>query len=197
MTKATTLLASLALASIASAGTSASMGKGKSVVTPPAMGCPSVLSYTYLEGGYIHLDQDHGDKLDGGYLDAYYEVIPRLTLDGSITLFEQDIQQYTVGIGTYLPITERFHLTARTGYSRQNNDVGDLNEWYIAPGFRLQMCCHSELWGKVYFNVGEEETTVSYGVGATWHFDSHIGLTVGYAWSEDGWQVQSGLRYSF
>lgn len=197
MNKATTILASLALASFASAGTTPSVGKGKAVVTSAPTPCPSVLNYSYLEAGWIHLDQDAGDKLDGAYLDASYEVVPKLTLDGSVTLFNEDVQQYTVGVGTYYALCNYFHLTARTGYSRQNTDNGDLNEWYIAPGFRAQLGCNLELWGKVYLNVGEDESKFSYGVGATYHFCPHTGLTAGYAWSEDGWQVQTGFRYSF
>jgi opacity protein-like surface antigen len=196
MKKATTLLASLALASFASAGTTAPSGKGKVVVTPEAP-CPSVLNYSYIEAGYIHLDQDLGQELNGGYLDASYEVAPKILLDGSATLFDENIEQYTVGIGTYFAVCQNFHLTGRTGYSRQNSDGGNLDEWYIAPGFRAQFGCNLELWGKVYLNIGEDEEKLSYGIGTTYHFTPHVGLTAGYAWSEDGWQVQTGLRYSF
>jgi hypothetical protein len=197
MNKATTLLASLALASFASAGTTGSVGKGKVIVQNTPAACPSVLNYSYLEAGWIRLDQDAADVLNGGYIDASYEVIPKLTLDGSATLFEESVQQYTVGVGTYYAVCDMFHLTARTGYSRQNSDNGDINEWYIAPGFRAQLGCNLELWGKVYFNIGNDDTKVSYGVGATYHFCPHTGLTAGYAWSEDGSQVQAGVRYSF
>jgi hypothetical protein len=199
MKKAFTLMAALALSSFASAGTPApvSPGKGKAVITEPTVPCPSVLNYSYLEAGWIHLDQDAGDVLDGGYLDASYQIVPNFTLDGSVTLFNEDVQQYTVGVGTYYALCQWFHLTARTGYSRQNSDAGDLDEWYVAPGFRAQFGCHLELWGKVYLNIGDDDETFSYGLGSTYHFNRHIGLTAGYAWSADGWQVQTGLRYTF
>lgn len=197
-----TLIASLALAATATAGTTASVepaGKGKACCVTPTPACPNMLSYSYLEAGYIRLDPDAQgvQTQDGGYLDASWEVAPHFLIDGSATIFD-DSDQFTVGIGTYIPLCSAFHLTARTGYSYYDADGADSqNEWYISPGFRAMLGCHLELWGKVYINVDSDETEVSYGGGLTYHFCPHTGLTVGAAGSSDGWSLQTGLRYQF
>ena len=76
-----TIITSLAIAAVASAGTSAPMpsaGKGKAVVAPQPAPCPDMLKYSYLEAGWIRLDADDADIQNGGYLDASYEIIPHL-----------------------------------------------------------------------------------------------------------------------
>ena len=195
-----TIITSLAIAAVASAGTSAPMpsaGKGKAVVAPQPAPCPDMLKYSYLEAGWIRLDADDGDVQNGGYLDASYEVIPHLLVDGSVTLFE-DSNQYTVGVGSYYAICSAFHLTGRTGYSYYDtDDGGSQNEWYISPGFRAMLTCNLELWGKVYINVDSDETDVSYGGGFTYHFCPHTGVTIGAAASDNAWSLQAGLRYQF
>lgn len=195
-----TIIASLAAVAVANAGTSApamSAGKGKAVIEPQTAPCPDMLKYSYLEAGWIHLDADNASTQDGGYIDASYEIIPRLLIDGSVTLFDNS-NQYTIGVGTYFPICSAFHLTARTGYSYYDADNGgSQNEWYISPGFRAMLTCHLELWGKVYINVDNDETDVSYGGGFTYHLCPHTGVTIGAAASDNAWSLQAGLRYQF
>jgi hypothetical protein len=196
-----TILASLSLASIAAAGPAmVSGGKGKTVVPETPAACPNMLSYSYLEGGYIRLDFDESrlKTQNGGYLDGSYEFLPHFLVDGSVTLMD-DSDQYTIGLGTYVPLCAAFHLTARGGYSYYEEDgASGQNEWYLSPGFRAMLGCNVELWGKAYFSFDEDnETTISYGGGLTFHVNQHVGLTVGAAASEDAWSFQAGIRYQF
>lgn len=157
-----------------------------------------MLNYSYLEAGWIRLDQDNDlSEQNGGYAELSYEFLPRFTVDGSATIYE-DLNQFGIGIGTYVPLAKAFHLTGRTGYSYTDIDGADsLNEWYVAPGFRAQIGCHLELWGKLYINIGEDDTELSWGGGVTYHIDEHVGITVGAAKGDDAWSLQTGLRYQF
>jgi hypothetical protein len=204
MTKTATILASIALASSSIAGTSmVSAGKGKAVTTEPttSVECPCLLSYKFVEAGYIRTDVDNVGEANGGYVDAYYQVANNVFVDGSYTHNTGDLESdsLTVGAGGYVAVAKCVHLVGRAGYSYFDADGGSEDAWYISPGIRAQVGCNLELYAKVYIEFGDDDEFISYGGGAVYHINSNIGINVGYATNEDtdAWSLQAGLRYAF
>jgi hypothetical protein len=157
------------------------------------------MSYSYAELGWLHLDNKDIGKTDGGYIDLNYDIGHNLFLDGtfSITGGDFDYREVGAGIGYYLPITSKFHFVARTGWANSDTDLGaSVNEWYVSPGFRLQVTCNLELYAKAYLHVPENgSSNWSGGVGALYWVCPKAALTVGGAWGEnDEWSIQAGVR---
>ncbi len=201
MTKSATLLATFALAASSFAGTAmVGSGKGKAVAPAPAPApeCPCLLSYNYVEAGWVRVDLDNVGDANGGYVDAYYTVANNVFVDASFTKIGGDLESdaLTAGIGGYIPVANCVHLLGRAGFSYF--DGGDTTEaWYISPGIRAQVGCNLELYAKAYIEFDGGETFESYGVGAVYHFTNNIGLNVGYAFSDDANSIQAGIRYQF
>jgi hypothetical protein len=195
------LIATVAAVAVAQAGTSSAGGKGpvgKGVVTPVSAECPP-LSYNNAELGYIHFSNDSVD-LDGGYIDLTYSPIQNVFVELTDTLFS-DSNELQLGAGVYYSVAQGVDLTLRGGYSLNTPDEGDsVNGWYIAPGFRAQITCNLELFGKAYYSDDENSGsgTWSYGGGLVYSVNEQIGLVGGAAFSQDNaWSIQAGIRYNF
>ena len=194
------ILTSLFLAaavSLAHAGAPAAKNPKNPVAPAPAPGCDP-MSYSYAELGWLHLDNNLGTA-DGGYLDLSYDVGHNLFLEGTASVLggDFDFEEYGAGIGYYIPVTSKFHLVARTGWAYTDTAPGDpFHEWYISPGFRLQVTCNLELYGKAYFHVPENgDENWSVGAGALYWVCNKAAISAGAAWGEDDdWSVQAGIR---
>lgn len=194
----TTLLV-VAVSAAVHAGAPAAKNPKAPVAPAPAPGCDP-MSYSYAEVGWLHLDNDLGTS-DGGYLDLSYDVGHNLFLDGTFSLTggDSDYREVGAGLGYYVPLTSKFHFVARTGWANADTDLGDsVNEWYISPGFRLQVTCNLELYTKAYYHVPERgNDNWSVGVGALYHVCKAAAITVGGAWGEDDeWSIQTGIRFN-
>ena len=170
----------------------------KAVTTPPPPGCED-MSYSYLEAGWLHLDDKGIGTSDGGYIDLNYDVGHNLFVDATANVLSGDFdyREFGAGVGAYLPRTKRFHFVARTGWAYADTNLGSgVNEWYVSPGFRLQVTCNLELYAKAYLHVPEVgDTNWSGGVGALYWLCPKAALTVGGAWGEhDEWSIQTGIR---
>lgn len=185
-----------AVATFANAGSPVAKNPKAPVAPMPAPGCDP-MSYSYIEPGWLHLDNDLGTS-DGAYVDLSYDVGHNLFLEGTASYLggDFDYQEYGAGVGTYYAITDRFHLVGRTGWAYTDIDPGTgIHEWYISPGFRFQVTCNFELYAKAYLHVTDEDENWSGGVGALYHLCPKTALTVGYALGQDDeWSVQAGFR---
>lgn len=188
----------VAVASLANAGTPVAAKNPKAPVMPaPAPACD--MTYNYAELGWLHLDNNLGTS-DGGYLDLSYELgHSHFFLDGtaSVTGGDFDYREFGAGIGYYLPLTNKLHFVARTGWANVDTDVSsDVNEWYVSPGLRYQVTCNLELYAKAYYHVPEVgDNNWSGGVGALYWVCPEAAITVGGAWGEDSeWSLQAGIR---
>jgi hypothetical protein len=182
---------------VANAGAPASSSKNPVAPPPPAPACPP-LNYSFIEAGYIHHDSGLGTS-DGGYIDFIHDIGSNLFVDGTIGLADGDFSynEYGAGLGYYIPASDKFHLNIRSGWAySETADVGE-HELYIAPGFRAQLTCKLELYGKIYVHVPEEsDVNVSYGAGLVYHLCNVSALTVGGAVGEDdNWSAQAGVRF--
>jgi hypothetical protein len=199
MKKSIAILAMALLANISFAGECATCsGSGKGVSIPQPTGCGSILSYNYLEGGFIQGRFDGGDTSNGGYAEFSHEIMKNFFVDGQFTFLEDglDTQEYGIGIGGYLPLTEKIHLIGRVGYSYLDAGAG-FNQVYTSIGFRAQLCCVAELYGKLYYTHNRESDDISGGGGIIWHVTEHVGINTGAAWGDDGWTWQAGVRYQW
>lgn len=167
--------------------------------------CPP-LSYTYAEVGYFHTQVDTAGNPNNsaGYIDLLYDVGHNIFLEGTFTAGsgDFDLLDASLGLGYYIPITEKFHLTARAGAGYLDVDVdGDFSEfgYYLAPGFRAMLTCNLELWGKAFYTEYDNDDSGSWSVGGglTYHFNEKMGLTGGYSQDSDGWVAQAGVRFKF
>jgi hypothetical protein len=190
----------LITASAALAGTNDGGKAAKNTVIPPPPECP-VLSYNYGELGYLHQDFN-GPTADGGFLEISHLLVGNLFFDGNVTLSSGDLD-YTgagAGLGYFIPVTDKVHFLARTGYSYTDTDLGgSLSEWYVSPGLRARLSCNLEFYAKAYYFVPEEgENTWSGGAGFVYYVSEKTALDLGAAVGEDdNWHVQAGLRYNF
>jgi hypothetical protein len=188
---------------MAQAGTVSHAGKGP--VAPPIPGCPP-MSYTYVEAGWFHTDVDApgNPTNDAGYIDLLYDVGHNVFLEGTATLGggDFDLVDLSLGAGYYFPLHEKFHLTARAGGGYLDVDLGEgFNEFgfYLAPGFRFQVTCNLEIYGKAFYSEFQNDDggNWSIGGGITYLINEKVGLNLGYSDADDGWVVQAGIRYNF
>lgn len=191
-----TSLLLVAVTTFANAGSPVAKNPKAPVAPMPAPGCDP-MSYSYIEPGWLHLDNNLGTA-DGGYVDLSYDIGHHLFLEGTANYLggDFDYQEYGAGIGTYHAITDRFHLVGSTGWAYTDVDPGSAtNEWYVAPGFRYQITCNLELYAKAYLHVTEDDTSWTGGAGLVYSVCKRAALTAGYAIGEDDeWSVQAGIR---
>jgi hypothetical protein len=194
-----TALLVVAASTLAYAGAPASKNPKAPVAPAPAPGCDP-MSYNYVELGWLHAEQDILGTLDGGYIDFSHQIVGNLFGEATVSLLggDGDYTEYGAGLGYFVPVTEKFHLVARTGWANVDSDPGEQeNEWYVSPGFRYQFCCRAELYGKAYLHMPEEgDSNWSAGGGVLVHLCPLTALDVGAAWGEnsDEWSLQVGLR---
>jgi hypothetical protein len=192
------LSALILVSTSAFAGTTPS---GKSMKAPlPEPECP-VLSYNYGEIGYIH-QNINGPTANGSYLEISHLLIGNLFADASLTLTTGDFD-FTgagAGLGYYIPLIQKFHLLARTGWAYADVDgLGSTNEFYVSPGLRTAISCNLEFYAKAYYFVPEEgDNNWAGGAGLIYYVLPNAGINVGGAVGEDdNWSIQAGLRYNF
>ncbi len=188
----------LLIASSAIAGAPVKNPPQTPLMPPP--GCPPI-SYGYVEVGYIHQDFDGHGTADGGYLDLNVPLIENLFLDASGTLTGGDVDYkgYSVGLGYAIPLSERFHFVARSGYGYTDlSTTNGEHEWYLSPGIRALITCDLEFYTKAYYHMGEHEDSWSGGAGFVYAINENLGLDLGGAVGENGnWQALVGLRFNF
>jgi hypothetical protein len=163
------------------------------------------LTYNFVDFGWLHQNTGLGSN-NGGYIDPSYNPFGNFLIGatGTLSSGDWDYSEVGVNIGYFVPLTEKFHLNLRTGWSVFDTDVGgSTHEWNIQPGFRWQVSCDFELFAKAYYHVPEHGTANwSGGLGGIYHLNERIALLAGGGWAEnpvdgDGWYVQSAIRYKF
>ena len=170
----------------------------KMVNTPAPEGCGDRLSYNYFETGFIQSRFNGSDTANGGYAEFAHDLNKNFFLDGSFTFLEDgtDSQEYAIGVGAHLPLTKKIDLVGRVGYSYLDAGAG-FNQVYTSVGFRAQVTCLIELYGKLYYTHNRDSDDISGGGGIIWHLTDHVGLNTGAAWGREGWTWQAGVRYQW
>ena len=154
----------------------------------------SAFDYNYVEGGYLHRDNDFSDE--GGFrLNGSFDIAPNVNVFGEYGNTNYD--QYTAGAQYHTPINNALDFTAGasvehfTGGGDRSTGFGLRSgvRWNIVPG---QWELNPELR---YIRI-EGENIASARVGAQYHINKQFGVTAALQGGDED-RVEAGLRYNF
>ena len=194
--------------------------------TPFAAQAADGLSYTFVEGGYTHAEMDLGDgfgnpKADGGYLRGSYALTDATHVFGGYSRVsdsaseaglkvEADLDQYELGLGWHMPMTERIDFTAEAAYVRLDvktkasfggvsaSDSDAMNAGRVTLGLRGTPSARTEAWAKAGAMDGSDMDSEFVGnLGGQFKFNPTWGLVGDINWIGDVTQYSVGVRASF
>lgn len=194
--------------------------------TPFAAQAADGLSYTFVEGGYTHAEMDLGDgfgnpKADGGYLRGSYALTDTTYVFGGYSRVsdstseaglkvEADLDQYELGLGWHMPMTERIDFTAEAAYVRLDvktkasfggvsaSDSDAMNAGRVTLGLRGTPSARTEAWAKAGAMDGSDMDSEFVGnLGGQFKFNPTWGLVGDINWIGDVTQYSVGVRASF
>lgn len=202
--------------------------------TPFAAQAADGLSYTFVEGGYTHAEMDLGDgfgnpKADGGYLRGSYALTDATYVFGGYSRVSDsdsaegikvkaDLDQYELGLGWHMPMTDRIDFTAEAAYVRLDSKLKisgipagsgyeDLNGTYdsdasnagrVTLGLRGTPSARTEAWAKAGAMDGSDMDSEFVGnLGGQFKFNPTWGLVGDINWIGDVTQYSVGVRASF
>ena len=194
--------------------------------TPFAAQAADGLSYTFVEGGYTRAEMDLGDgfgnpKADGGYLRGSYALTDATYVFGGYSRVsdsaseaglkvEADLDQYELGLGWHMPMTERIDFTAEAAYVRLDvktkasfggvsaSDSDAMNAGRVTLGLRGTPSARTEAWAKAGAMDGSDMDSEFVGnLGGQFKFNPTWGLVGDINWIGDVTQYSVGVRASF
>ncbi|MGN0858587.1 MAG: outer membrane beta-barrel protein [Stenotrophomonas sp.] len=194
--------------------------------TPFAAQAADGLSYTFVEGGYTHAEMDLGDgfgnpKADGGYLRGSYALTDATYVFGGYSRVsdsvseaglkvEADLDQYELGLGWHMPMTDRIDFTAEAAYVRLDlkakasfegvsaSDSDAMNAGRVTLGLRGTPSARTEAWAKAGAMDGSDMDSEFVGnLGGQFKFNPTWGLVGDINWIGDVTQYSVGVRASF
>lgn len=165
--------------------------------------------YSYIEGGYQHLDIDgsgidvDGDGLGLGGSLGLTDRVHLLASYSEVDLdFGIDVTQFSAGVGGNLPMSGDVHLIGSVGYAWTEIDTnfGDADDdgFFLSGGVRWMVAPAFELTGEVTyvdFDDAGDDTTLS--VGGLFSLTPDLALGVGASFGDDITGYTVGLRYYF
>lgn len=209
------VLCSLAVLSLAAtsyadsyAGGKAWGTSGKSVVTGkgPVVQAEPCLTYDFLDLQYLYTDYDGLDEGNGvavnfskGLFGQVYLTATADWIGTEIYGYDADAYGATVGLGYYIPVSDRFHLNIEASllYSGLETPWGDSDEWggAVGPGFRYCLTQDLELFGNAYYTFYESGYDAwDFNAGVVWKASDLVGLKFSGVFSEDGHALLGGIR---
>lgn len=194
--------------------------------TPFAAQAADGLSYTFVEGGYTHAEMDLGDgfgnpKADGGYLRGSYALTDATYVFGGYSRVsdsaseaglkvEADLDQYELGLGWHMPMTDRVDFTAEAAYVRVDlkakasymgvsaSDSDAMNAGRVTLGLRGTPSARTEAWAKAGAMDGSDMDSEFVGnLGGQFKFNPTWGLVGDINWIGDVTQYSVGVRARF
>ena len=194
--------------------------------TPFAAQAADGLSYTFVEGGYTHAEMDLGDgfgnpKADGGYLRGSFALTDATHVFGGYSRVsdsaseaglkvEADLDQYELGLGWHMNMSERVDFTADIAYVRLDvkakasfggvsaSDSDAMNAGRVTLGLRGTPSARTEAWAKAGAMDGSDMDSEFVGnLGGQFKFTPTWGLVGEIQWIGDVTQYSAGVRASF
>ncbi|KRG75996.1 hypothetical protein ABB30_10895 [Stenotrophomonas ginsengisoli] len=193
---------------------------------PLAAHANDALSYTYAEAGLTRAELDQGDdfstlKANGGYLRGSYALTGATYVFGGFTRvsdsesaygikLEGDLDQYELGLGWHMPMSDRVDFLAEAayvrldltikasymGYSARESDA--LNAGRVSLGLRGTPSARTEAWVKAGAMDGSDMDSEFVGsLGGQFKFNPTWGLVGDINWIGDVTQYSVGVRASF
>lgn len=168
------------------------------------------LNYSYVEGGYAHVDIDSLDEGDGFQVRGSAQLAESVYLFGGYGSvdadnFDADFSETQVGLGFRHALSERADFIAEGGYIRQELDVNGLfggtataSGGRVSAGIRGLLADNFEGWVKgSYTDGGDFEGDFSGLVGAQLKFNQTWGLVGEFEAGDDITKFMIGARASF
>lgn len=183
------------------------------------------LSYTYAEAGFTRAELDMGDldtlKANGGYLRGAYALTDATHVFGGFTRvsesesyaglkLEGDLDQYELGLGWHMPMSERVDFTAEAAYVRldltvkasyMGNSARDseaVNAGRVSLGLRGAPSARTEAWVKAGAMDGSKMDSEFVGhLGGQFKFNQTWGLVGEVQWLGENTLYSAGVRASF
>jgi hypothetical protein len=184
------------------------------------------LSYTYAEAGLTRAELDQGDdfstlKANGGYLRGSYALTDATYVFGSYTRvsdsesaygikLEGDLDQYELGLGWHMPMSDRVDFLAEAAYVRLDLTVkasymgnsaresDALNAGRVSLGLRGAPSARTEAWVKAGAMDGSKMDSEFVGhLGGQFKFNQTWGLIGEVQWLGENTLYSAGVRASF
>ena len=182
------------------------------------------LSYTYAEAGLTRAELDMGDdtlKANGGYLRGSYALTDATYVHGSFSRVsdsesayglkvEGDLDQYELGLGWHMPMSDRVDFLAEAAYVRldltvkasyMGNSASDsdaLNAGRVSLGLRGTPSARTEAWVKAGAMDGSKMDSEFVGhLGGQFKFNQTWGLIGEVQWLGENTLYSAGVRASF
>ncbi len=171
-----------------------------------------MLSYGYLEGFYQYTDfkDDLLEGASGVGLSLSAELFKPLFIKGGFNWGTAgggtdekdgyDFNSVSIGVGAYVPITQRFHLLFDVGgaYYKLDADKESVafsdGAIYVHPAIRIAATESLELGAGLTFSSSDDYGTMLFDVGAYWKMFSALDLKLGADFGEEHSAYKAGLR---
>jgi len=168
----------------------------------------AAMSYTYVEGGYIHTEIDGGVDVDGDGLGIAGSVAlnESFFIQGSYATqdFDSniDLNQFEIGLGGHYPLADNLDLVGGVAYLDAELDAGPANADDSGIGLHLglrgRLTDVVEIEGGInYADLDDSGDDTSFSVAGRYYFKPELAVGVGFETGDDFTSWTVGLRYEF
>ena len=175
--------------------------------TSPAMA--EGLNYNYIEAAYVDTEiDDNSFDIDGDgiALGGSVELGETMFLTAGYSAqefdFGIDVDQWSVGIGGHIPISDGIDLIGTLSYIDAEVDTRfgsfDDSGYGLSVGVRARITDNVELEGGInYVDLDDVGDDTTFGVGGRYYFTPEFALGAGFAVGSDASAWSIGVRYEF
>ncbi len=175
-------------------------------VLAPALSHADEMSYRYFQLGYVETNSDLsredangiGTRGSFGFAENFFVFteINQQDVQGF------DIDQYAVGLGGHVPVSDNVDVVGRVGWARLEIDGGegsaDGNGYLAGAGIRAQAGEHAEFEvGVVHVDYGSGADDTGGEIAARWNFNKRWALALEYSDFGDLSTFMAGVRINF
>lgn len=164
-----------------------------------------VMSYSYIDLGYVETDIDNGPSADGFGVRGSVDFAENFFVFGEYTnqdLQGIDIDQFAVGLGGHLGLTEKLDGVGRIGYVDAEASVGgfsaSVDGYLVSAGLRGQVTDDFEMEGHlIHRDLGDAGDETAFSIGGRYFFTDQFALGLEYEIGDDAKTFLIGGRFSF
>lgn len=173
----------------------------------PALAHADEMNYRYFQMGFVKTNSDiSSEDADGvgtrgslGFANNFF-VFTEANLQQ--VRGNRDLNQYAVGLGGHVPVTDELDVVGRVGWARAEFDGGegrgDANGYVAGAGVRGQAGEHVEFEiGVVHYDYGRGIDDTGAELAARWHFNKRLALALEYTDAGDLSTFMAGVRINF
>jgi hypothetical protein len=172
----------------------------------PALSHADDMSYRYFQIGYLNTNTDISrEEADGigtrgsfGFAENFFV----FTEINRQQVSSVDVNQYAVGLGGHVAVSDNVDVVGRVGWARAEFDGGegstDGNGYVAGAGIRAQAGEHAEFEvGAVHYDFGSGADDTGAEVAARWNFNKRWALALEYSDFGDLSTFMVGVRINF